>query len=256
MLQHPVSPSLARIGCPGAGPCADHSARGRRSRPRAGSAAHPGRSFEQATGIHADATYQASAMLTTQIQNGAPFDLFLVRGSELSEAADRCRPGRCGGSAECVDADHLRQRHAGAVGAQGLRICRRRRSICCAIPTLKRLAIANPDRAPLRQRRRGRTDQPATLRCAEATAGDRGEHCADCAVCRLRQCGCRTDLADSALTPKLSSSGTYFVIPRDLYPPIEQGAVIVSKTTAARRRAQAARLSAFGAGAGELAKAV
>src|ERR1700728_3023501 len=33
--------------------------------------------FQQTTGIHAEATYQASAMLTTQIQNGAPFDLFL-----------------------------------------------------------------------------------------------------------------------------------------------------------------------------------
>jgi ABC-type molybdate transport system substrate-binding protein len=29
----------------------------------------------------------------------------------------------------------------------------------------------------------------------------------------------------------MASSGAYFVIPRDLYPPIEQGAVIVSNTT-------------------------
>jgi len=35
----------------------------------------------------------------------------------------------------------------------------------------------------------------------------------------------------SALTPRLSASGSYFVIPRELYPPIEQGAVIVSKTS-------------------------
>ncbi len=34
----------------------------------------------------------------------------------------------------------------------------------------------------------------------------------------------------SAMTPRLASTATYFVIPRDLYPPIEQGAVIVSKT--------------------------
>jgi len=33
--------------------------------------------FRRATGIHAEATYQASAMLTTEIENGAPFDLFL-----------------------------------------------------------------------------------------------------------------------------------------------------------------------------------
>ena len=35
----------------------------------------------------------------------------------------------------------------------------------------------------------------------------------------------------SALTPRLSSAGSYFVIPRDLYPPIEQGVVIISKTS-------------------------
>ncbi len=33
--------------------------------------------FHQTTGIRAEATYQASAVLTTQILNGAPFDLFL-----------------------------------------------------------------------------------------------------------------------------------------------------------------------------------
>ena len=33
--------------------------------------------FQKSTGIHAEATYQASAALTAQIQNGAPFDVFL-----------------------------------------------------------------------------------------------------------------------------------------------------------------------------------
>jgi molybdate transport system substrate-binding protein len=33
--------------------------------------------FRKASGVQAVATYQASATLTTQIQNGAPFDLFL-----------------------------------------------------------------------------------------------------------------------------------------------------------------------------------
>src|SRR5271168_3796739 len=33
--------------------------------------------FRQATGIQAEATFKSSALLATQIQNGAPFDLFL-----------------------------------------------------------------------------------------------------------------------------------------------------------------------------------
>jgi molybdate transport system substrate-binding protein len=98
-------------------------------------------------------------------------------------------------------------------------------------PALQRLAIADPSRAPY-----GRAAVAALtslhlydalkpkLVTAENIAQaaqfvDSGN--ADAGLISLT----------SALTPKLSSSGTYFVIPRDLYPPIEQGVVIVSKTT-------------------------
>ena len=43
----------------------------------------------------------------------------------------------------------------------------------------------------------------------------------------------------SALTPRLQSDGTYDTIPRDLYPPIEQGAVVLK---GARQHATAQRL--------------
>ena len=46
----------------------------------------------------------------------------------------------------------------------------------------------------------------------------------------------------SALTPRLVADGSYFIIPRSLYPPIEQGAVIVSNT---RQRAAAHKLLDF-----------
>ena len=46
----------------------------------------------------------------------------------------------------------------------------------------------------------------------------------------------------SALTPRLSTDGSYFIIPRDLYPPIEQGAVIISNT---RQRDAAHKLLDF-----------
>ena len=109
-------------------------------------------------------------------------------------------------------------------------------------PALKRLAIANPDRAPY-----GRAAVAALtslklydelkprLVTAENIAQtaqfvDSGN--ADAGLISLT----------SALTPHLASAGTYFVIPRDLYPPIEQGAVIVSRTT---QRAAAHKLLDF-----------
>ena len=109
-------------------------------------------------------------------------------------------------------------------------------------PALKRLAVANPDRAPY-----GRAavavlnslklyqDLKPRLVTAENIAQtaqfvDSGN--ADAGLISLT----------SALTPRLVASGTYFIIPRDLYPPIEQGAVIISKTT---QRAAAHKLLDF-----------
>jgi molybdate transport system substrate-binding protein len=96
---------------------------------------------------------------------------------------------------------------------------------------LKRLAIANPDRAPY-----GRAAVAAltslklydSLKPRLVTAENIAQTAqfvdsgnADAGLISLT----------SALTPRLSAEGTYFVIPRELYPPIEQGAVIVSKTS-------------------------
>ena len=46
----------------------------------------------------------------------------------------------------------------------------------------------------------------------------------------------------SAKTEHLSAIGNYFVIPKDAYPPIEQGAVVVTKTT---QRQEAAKFLEF-----------
>ena len=97
-------------------------------------------------------------------------------------------------------------------------------------PDLKRLAIANPDRAPY-----GRAAVAAltslklydSLKPKLVTAENISQTAqfvdsgnADAGLISLT----------SAMTPRLTASGTYFVVPRDLYPPIEQGAVIVSTT--------------------------
>ncbi len=184
--------------------------------------------FRQVTGIRADATYQASAMLTTQIQNGAPFDLFL--------SADLGYPKRLI-DAGLADAAGSADSSSPITYARGTLVLWVRKDSHLApsldllrSPDLKRLAIANPERAPY-----GRAAVAAltSLKLYDAlkprlvtaenisqTAQFVDSGNADAGLISLT----------SALTPRLTASGSYFVIPRDLYPPIEQGAVIVSNT--------------------------
>jgi molybdate transport system substrate-binding protein len=186
--------------------------------------------FRQATGIRAEATFQASAVLTTQIQNGAPFDLFL--------SADLGYPKRLI-DAGLADAAGTTDSSTPIVYARGTLVLWARKDSHLPPPSLdllhspdlKRVAIANPERAPY-----GRAAVAALLSLklydalkprlvtAENIAQaaqfvDSGN--ADAGLISLT----------SALKPRLAASGAYFVIPRDLYPPIEQGAVIVSSTT-------------------------
>lgn len=186
--------------------------------------------FEQAAGIHAEATFQASAALTTQIQNGAPFDLFLSADvgypKRLIEAGLADTAGSPDSSTPIVYAKGtlvLWTRRDSPLPPPSLDLLRS--------PDLKRLAVANPDRAPY-----GRAAVAAltslklydTLKPRIVTAENISQTAqfvdtgnADAGLISLT----------SALTPRLSADGSYFVIPRDLYPPIEQGAVILSKST-------------------------
>jgi molybdate transport system substrate-binding protein len=183
--------------------------------------------FEHATGIHAEATFQASAMLTTQIQNGAPFDVFL--------SADLGYPKKL---IDAGLADAEGSKDSPITYAKGTLVLWARKDSKLPAPSLdllrssdlKRLAIANPDRAPygkaavaaltslklydsLKPRIVTAENIAQTAQFAESGNADAG-------LISLT----------SAMTPQLSSSGAYWVIPRDLYPPIEQGAVIVTST--------------------------
>jgi molybdate transport system substrate-binding protein len=193
--------------------------------------------FEQATGIHAEATYQASAVLTTQIQNGAPFDLFL--------SADVGYPKRLI-DAGLADAAGTADSSTPIVYARGTLVLWTRKDShltpsldLLGSPDLKRLAIANPDRAPY-----GRAAVAAltslklydTLKPKLVTAENISQTAqfvdsgnADAGLISLT----------SAMTPRLTASGSYFIVPRDLYLPIEQGGVIVSAT---KQRAQVHKL--------------
>ena len=186
--------------------------------------------FHRSTDIRPEATYQASAMLTTQIMNDAPFDLFLSADlsypKKLIDAGLADAAGSANSTTPITYAKGtlvLWTRKDSALGRPSLDLL--------SNPALKRLAIANPDRAPY-----GRAAVAAltTLKLYDAlkprfvTAENIAQAAqfvdsgnADAGLISLT----------SALTPTMASSGNYFVIPRDVYPPIQQGAVIVSNTT-------------------------
>jgi molybdate transport system substrate-binding protein len=197
--------------------------------------------FQQATDIHAEVTYQASAMLTTEIENGAPFDLFL--SADLSYPKHLIDDG-------LADAAGSADSTTPIIYAKGTLVLWARKDShlpppsldLLRSPALKRLAIANPDRAPY-----GRAAVAAleslglydTLKPRLVTAENIAQAAqfvdsanADAGLISLT----------SALTPRLTADGAYFVIPRNLYPPIEQGAVIVSNT---KQRAAVHRLLDF-----------
>jgi molybdate transport system substrate-binding protein len=184
--------------------------------------------FRQTTGINAQVTYQASAALTTQIQNGAPFDVFL--SANLDYPQRLISAGLAEGLGEGTSGTPI-------IYAKGTLVLWTRKDSHLSPsvellrnPALKRLAIANPDRAPYGKaavaalQKLGLYDAlKPRFAIAEnisqaAQFVDSGN--ADAGLISLT----------SARTERLAADGLYFEIPADLYPPIEQGAVLVSKT--------------------------
>ena len=192
--------------------------------------------FEKSTGIHAEATYQASAALTTQIQNGAPFDLFL--------SADLGYPKRLidlgvADTAGVLAANGQSDSSSPITYARGTLVLWTRKDshwptpslATLSDPALQRLAIANPDRAPYGKaaiaaltslklldqlKPKFITAQNIAQTAQFAETGN-----ADAGLISLT----------SAKTEHLSAIGNYYVLDSKLYPAIEQGAVIVTKST-------------------------
>ena len=186
--------------------------------------------FRSATGIQAEAAYQASAALTAQIQNGAPFDVFL--------SADLSYPkwlidARVADTAE-INGNSI----APLTYARGTLVLWTRKDsqwpnpslATLSDPTLQRLAIANPERAPY-----GRAAMAAltSLKLLDALKPKlvTAENIAQTAqFAETGNADAGLISLTSAKTQHLSSIGSYFVLPANLYPPIEQGAVILTNS--------------------------
>lgn len=197
------------------------------------------RAFTRKTGVAVTATYESSAALTAQMLNGASFDLFL--------SADMSYPRK-------IIAAGLGATAAPIPYAHGVLVLFTRHDSRWPHPTmellrdaqLKRLAIADPERAPY-----GRAAM-AALTSLGLSAMLQPKLVTAANIAQAAQFA-ETGNADaglisqtSAVTVALKAAGSFVVVPQGLYPVIEQGAVVLAKSP---RRAAAQQMLDFLLGA-------
>ena len=186
--------------------------------------------FEKETGLSARATFGSSGNFFTQIQNGAPFDVFLSADIDYPrrlQAAGLGKDVTLYATGRLV----LWTRHDSGIDVRnGL--------ASIADPRVRRIAIANPQHAPY-----GRAAASALRRQgiydAVASRLVFGDNIAQTA--QFVQSG-NADVGIIALSltsaPALKVAGTFVEIPASLHPPIEQGAIVLAgaRDAAAARR--------------------
>ncbi len=181
------------------------------------------REFERKTGVHVDASFQSSATLATQIQNAAPFDLFL--------SADLAYPQRV------IDA-RLADSAKPVPYARGTLVLWTRKDSrfptlsldTLRDPSLKSLAIANPGHAPY-----GAAAQASLTHLGLIDALKPKLVVAE----NIAQTAQYVDSGNaeaglisltSALSEPLAARGRYILMPKDSYPAIMQGAVVLKSS--------------------------
>jgi molybdate transport system substrate-binding protein len=177
--------------------------------------------FQKATGHALKVTFGSSGNFFSQIQNGAPFDLFFSADIDYPrrlEAAGLVEPGSAVtyGTGRIVVWSRKDSRTDLTRGLQSL-----------ADPGVRRVALANPEHAPYgraavaalqheRLYERVRTKFILGENVSQAAQfADSGN--ADAGIIPL----------SLALAPALKQSGAFYEIPVTFYPPLEQAAVII-----------------------------
>jgi molybdate transport system substrate-binding protein len=178
--------------------------------------------FELETGHNVRLTLGSSGNFYAQISNGAPFDVFLSADMNYPrqlEATGRAVPGSTfiyGVGGIAIWAPKTSRLNLDSLGMKAL-----------LEPSVKKIAIANPDHAPY-----GRAAVAAMRQAGVYEQVQKklvlGENISQAA--QFVQSG-TADLGIIALSIAMSApmraSGSYWIIPRKNYPPLEQGAVLL-----------------------------
>jgi molybdate transport system substrate-binding protein len=192
--------------------------------------------FEKTTGHEVRLTFGSSGNFFTQIQNGAPFDVFLSADIDYPRRLERAQQAEPGSLYEYATGRIVlwTRNDSGVDLRGGLAVLAR--------ANVHRVAIANPDHAPYGRAAVAavRHEQLYDRVQAKFVRGENISQAAQFAQSGNAEVGI---LALSlALSPAMKSAGTYVEIPESFHPPIEQAAIIVSTS---QQKAIAARFIEF-----------
>ena len=192
--------------------------------------------FERETGRRVLVTFGSSGNFFSQIQNGAPFDLFFSADIDYPRRLDGAGLGEAGSLREYATGRLVvwARRDSGVDVRQGLR--------ALSGSNVRRVAIANPEHAPY-----GRAAVAALQheRLYDSVRGKLvlGENIAQAAQFVASGNAQAGIIALSlALSPGLKDQGSYADIPEAFHPPLQQAAIIVR---ASRNKDAARQFMAF-----------
>jgi len=188
--------------------------------------------FEQATGNSVRLSFGSSGNFFSQIQNGAPFDLFF--------SADISYPKKLE-SLGLVAPDSLYQYAKGKIvlwTPKGSRLDLSRGLQVLLDPAARKIAIANPEHAPYGRAAVAALQHEGIYRQVRGklVLGENVSQAAQFVVSGSADVGI---LAESlTLAPSLKDKGEAFEVPASIYPPIDQAGVILksSRNKAAARQ--------------------
>jgi molybdate transport system substrate-binding protein len=181
--------------------------------------------FEKETGHKVGLTFGSSGNFFTQIQNGAPFDVFLSADIDYPRRLERAGLAEPGSLYEYATGRIVlwARNDSGVDVRRGLAVL--------AGAEVRRVALANPEHAPY-----GRA-AVAALRHAQLYERVQGKFVLGENISQAAQFA-QSGNADVgiialslAMSPALKSVGSYAEIPDSSYPPIEQAAIILAKST-------------------------
>ena len=179
--------------------------------------------FEKKTGVKAKLSFGASGALTQQIENGAPFDVFFSADMDYPRHLVDVGDAEAGSLYQYVVGKLVLWIPADSPLKleQGMKVL--------LDPSVKKIAMANPQHAPYGRaavaamKHYGLYDQVA----GRLVLGENVSQAAQFVESGNAQAGF-VALAH-AIAPGIEGKGRYWEVPADAYPPLAQGAVVLSK---------------------------